>query len=336
MRHVFLIIIFLLIAGLVFCWTWRDLAHPSKNTLITVPLESAIENICNQKQIPIKDLGILFGKDIEDIVSGFKLLNNNLSRVIPVGNLETFLAIKPSLIYRGWVITGFNYPRQISKIYWILEENTVYFYYFGEIFKIDRKSIISPEIIKAIRHQSNSYWWVVLLIIGEAIIGLYVLAWIDRKIFGRNLWSNRGETNQQKIPDFPKKNLADNPIVVVDIHDYYGYFSDKQISRVRLKTPLMLRNGEFLGRANFCIDDKKDRENYKYWLEEFLNKFGKRLHLDDKLDALFALDWYKRYQIRFQTLLAGYTCFKRGPEEFIENVRKAKNEEEFLILCGLF
>lgn len=320
--------------GLIFCWTWRDLAHPSKNSLITTPVESNIESICEQRKIAIKDSGMLFGKDI---FNGFKLLTNNSCRVIHVENLETFFAIKPSLINRGWIITGNNYPQEVSKIYWIIENNIVYYYYPGPLFKINEKFVIGPEIVKTIRHQHNSYWWVVLLIIGEAIVGLCVLAWFDKKIFGRNLWGEIGETNQKQIPDFPKKNLADNPLVVVDIYDYYyDYLSNRQISRVRLKTPLMLKNGKFLGRANFCIDDNKDREGYRYWLDEFLKKFGKRLSLDDKLDALFALDYYRRYQIRFQALLAGYTCFKRNPDEFIKNVRKAKNEEEFLILCGLF
>lgn len=319
--------------GLIFCWTWRDFAHPSKNTLISKPVESNVERICEQKKIAIKDSGMLFGKDI---INGFKLLTK-LSQVIPIENLKTFIAIKPSLINRGWVITDYNYLQEASKIYWIVGEDVIYYYYSGEIFKIDEKSAIGPGVAKIIRHQSNSYWWVVVLIIVEAIIGICILAWTDRKIFGRSPWNKTGETDRQQIPDFPKKNLADNPLVVVDIRDYYyGYFFEKQISRVRLKTPLMLKNGEFLGKANFYIDDKKDRESYRYWLEEFLKKFGKRLRLDDKLDALFALDYYRRYQIRFQALLAGYTCFKRNPDEFIKNVRKAKNEKEFLILCGLF
>lgn len=137
---------------------------------------------------------------------------------------------------------------------------------------------------------------------------------------------------------FPTKILKNNPLIVIDIYGYYhDYFSNfDKLSKIRVKKFLMLKRGELLGYAKLFSESKNPNEKeQKFWFYEFLKKFGKRLLLDDILDKCLLGLYYRRYQIHFQTMLSGYHCFTRNPEEFIKAVRKSENEEEFLILAGL-
>jgi hypothetical protein len=137
---------------------------------------------------------------------------------------------------------------------------------------------------------------------------------------------------------FPAKILNSNPSVIVDVYDYWHYYGTENSSMVRLKTFLLLKNGERLGYADFrTTSTDYDKQTYaKNYAKEFLKKFGKRLKFDDILDDILLLGFHKRYQMRFQTLVAACKNFQRSPEEFIKNVREAKNETEFVVLAGIF
>lgn len=74
---------------------------------------------------------------------------------------------------------------------------------------------------------------------------------------------------------------------------------------------------------------------YEYKVgDEFLNKFGRRLFLDDAMDSFFD-NRYQRWEIDFRVLCAGYRIFKESPQEFEKLINKAGNKKEFLMAAGI-
>lgn len=69
-------------------------------------------------------------------------------------------------------------------------------------------------------------------------------------------------------------------------------------------------------------------------LTEFLNKFGRRLHIDDFFDNLFDKR-AGRWEIDFQLLYSGYLFFSENRSDFKEAVKKCRDKKEFMIACGM-
>lgn len=67
----------------------------------------------------------------------------------------------------------------------------------------------------------------------------------------------------------------------------------------------------------------------------FLDKFGRRMKLDDWLDNwLFDRD-DRRWVIRYDVLLAGYRLWKQNQEAFAEAVETAATGDDFLAISGV-
>lgn len=180
MRHIPSILLCLIILIVAYWFTWTELAHKSNDTPITKSLYSYIEKIYQQKNIPLKNSGLLFGKNIK---AGLKQLFNK-KQIIEIKKSEEFLKIDTSLTTIGWMIE----KSRAKKIYWIIDKNIVFFYCSKDKYKIDKKSVLSLKELKIIKHQENNYFWITVLIIIEFIIIICLLRYAEREIFGREQW----------------------------------------------------------------------------------------------------------------------------------------------------
>lgn len=90
-----------------------------------------------------------------------------------------------------------------------------------------------------------------------------------------------------------------------------------------------LGESKFLGRMTISGSDKT------IFRQEFLNKFGKRMKLDDLMDNLILKTDFNRWKINYKVLLAGYHLITHNPERFREVVETAKDEKEFIILAEI-
>lgn len=95
---------------------------------------------------------------------------------------------------------------------------------------------------------------------------------------------------------------------------------------------------KFMGSANkhlgYLEIPAKDDEDANKVFRRFLDKFGRRLLLDDIVDRAFD-ESYRRWEIGFYALSAGYRFFKENPEGFAKATKQAKNEKEFLMVAGI-